>query len=275
MLCDSRRVRLKVKRIVRMKEESRLSEMLPTHMGELSTLERKVAKYLLKHEDKIQSLDIADIAKNADVSKATVVRFCKALGFNGLKDFKIYYEAGKSDFPNKLSKIEKANSSEEINSIWYNALCRAAEKNLTPANINVISGIAKSLKDKKKVTLIYSDECLTSDAIFRRLSQIGYDVSTYSISEAASKSLNPEGMLFIVELEGDSNELSPTIKRAKENKVPVAIISPNSRSWMAANADFLLIPFNEKILDADKIVVARIGAMMFIEEICILVSNSR
>ena len=96
------------------KEESRLAEMLPEHLGELSILERKVANYLLKHEEKIQKMDIADIAKAAEVSKATVVRFCKALGFNGLKDFKVYYDAGKSVFPEKLKKLSKDSTPEEI-----------------------------------------------------------------------------------------------------------------------------------------------------------------
>lgn len=258
-----------------MKEESRLSEMLPVHMGELSTLERKVAKYLLKHEDKIQNLDIAEIAKNADVSKATVVRFCKALGFNGLKDFKIYYEAGKNAFPSKLAKIEKENTAEEVNAIWLNAICRSAEKNLSAENLKVITAIADALKNENKITLIFSDFCSTADGIYRRMSQLGFDVSAYSIKDALEKDIVLEGMLFVVEVEGNPNGLSPIIRKAKEKKVPITILSPNDKSWMAANADYLLIPFNEKILDSDKILLSRIGAMMLIEEICLLISNSR
>ena len=74
---------------------SRLMEMLSSSKGKVKIKEERVLNYLLEHEDEIQNLSIAQISEAADVSKATVVRFCKSLDFNGLKDFKVWYEAGK------------------------------------------------------------------------------------------------------------------------------------------------------------------------------------
>ena len=73
---------------------SRLMEMLSSSKGKVKIKEERVLNYLLEHEDEIQNLSIAQISEAADVSKATVVRFCKSLDFNGLKDFKVWYEAG-------------------------------------------------------------------------------------------------------------------------------------------------------------------------------------
>ena len=72
---------------------SRLMEMLSSSKGKVKIKEERVLNYLLEHEDEIQNLSIAQISEAADVSKATVVRFCKSLDFNGLKDFKVWYEA--------------------------------------------------------------------------------------------------------------------------------------------------------------------------------------
>ncbi|MBQ0072277.1 MAG: MurR/RpiR family transcriptional regulator, partial [Spirochaetales bacterium] len=77
-----------------MEQPSRLKEMLSASSS-FRAQERKVADYLLKNEGRIQSLSIADIARESGSSKATVVRFCKSLGFQGLKDFRVWYEAGK------------------------------------------------------------------------------------------------------------------------------------------------------------------------------------
>ena len=66
---------------------SRLMEMLSSSKGKVKIKEERVLNYLLEHEDEIQNLSIAQISEAADVSKATVVRFCKSLDFNGLKDF--------------------------------------------------------------------------------------------------------------------------------------------------------------------------------------------
>ena len=54
----------------------------------LSTAEKKVADYFLNNVENIFNLPIATLAEEASVSKVTWVRFCKAIGFDGLKDLK-------------------------------------------------------------------------------------------------------------------------------------------------------------------------------------------
>lgn len=252
------------------REESRLAKMMPQHLGELSVLERKVASYLLKHEDKLQNMDIADIATAANVSKATVVRFCKALGFKGLKDFKIYYEAGKSSFPAKLKKLSKNSTPEEINATFHAGICRISEKTLNDANLNVLVKISKELKEINKITILYSESSFFASNLGIRLRELKYDVNFASISEFIASPTPIEGMLFIVSPKGDNNNLSPYIKNAKERGIPVSVLSLDSKSWMAVNADNLLVPFSERILDEDKLILARIGAIVLLEELSIL-----
>ncbi|MBO5770493.1 MAG: MurR/RpiR family transcriptional regulator [Spirochaetales bacterium] len=252
------------------KDESRLAEMMPAHLGELSILERKVAAYLLKHEDKIQEMDISDIAKASDVSKATVVRFCKTLGFKGLKDFKIYYEAGKSAFPLKLKKLSKDSTPEEINATFHAGICRISEKTLNEDNLNVLVKIAAELKTIDKITILFSDANFFASNLANRLIALNYDVNHQSISEFLANPKTIEGMLFIVSPAGDNNNLSPYIKNAKERGIPVSVMTLDSKSWMAVKADNLLVPFSEKILDEDKLILARIGVMVLLEELSIL-----
>ncbi|NLN28041.1 MAG: MurR/RpiR family transcriptional regulator [Firmicutes bacterium] len=47
-----------------------------------------VADYLLKQREQVAALSISDITEACGVSKATVVRFCKLLGFDGFRSFK-------------------------------------------------------------------------------------------------------------------------------------------------------------------------------------------
>lgn len=51
--------------------------------------EAKVAKYVLEHANDVISLRIADLAKQAEVSEPTVIRFCRAIGFDGFQSFKL------------------------------------------------------------------------------------------------------------------------------------------------------------------------------------------
>jgi RpiR family carbohydrate utilization transcriptional regulator len=58
-------------------------------MSELSPSEARVAAAILDRPERVQTMAIAVLAKDAGVSEPTVARFCKSLGFSGLKDFKV------------------------------------------------------------------------------------------------------------------------------------------------------------------------------------------
>ena len=51
--------------------------------------ERKVAEFVLSHPADIIHMRIVDLAKRAEVSEPTVVRFCRAIGCEGFQDFKL------------------------------------------------------------------------------------------------------------------------------------------------------------------------------------------
>lgn len=51
--------------------------------------EKKVADFILKSPSTSLEYSIAELAKKADVSEPTVVRFCRAIGCNGYQEFKL------------------------------------------------------------------------------------------------------------------------------------------------------------------------------------------
>ncbi|HCH31955.1 MAG TPA: transcriptional regulator [Oceanospirillaceae bacterium] len=56
---------------------------------QLRKSERKVADYVLEHRAKVVQMRIVDLAAAAGVSEPTVVRFCRAIGFDGFQGFKL------------------------------------------------------------------------------------------------------------------------------------------------------------------------------------------
>ncbi|MCG8441726.1 MAG: MurR/RpiR family transcriptional regulator, partial [Caulobacterales bacterium] len=50
--------------------------------------ERKVADLVLRRPNLVTECSIADLAKRADVSEPTVIRFCRAVGCTGFQDLK-------------------------------------------------------------------------------------------------------------------------------------------------------------------------------------------
>jgi len=56
--------------------------------------EKKVADYILQHPDQIVYQSITTLAENVKVSDTSVIRLCKAIGFDGFQDFKLNVALG-------------------------------------------------------------------------------------------------------------------------------------------------------------------------------------
>lgn len=57
--------------------------------GKLATQEQKVADYVKANLDSISTMTIAELAAECQVSTPTVIRFCRSLGCDGFREFKL------------------------------------------------------------------------------------------------------------------------------------------------------------------------------------------
>ncbi len=66
-----------------------LLDSLRTQLDSLSKSERKVAQAVLKNPQQAVAENITALAKHAQVSEPTVVRFCRTIGYDGWQEFKL------------------------------------------------------------------------------------------------------------------------------------------------------------------------------------------
>lgn len=64
-------------------------ERIAASLSTLPTAEQRVAKLVLKDPRLFAQLPVAELADLAFVSKPTVLRFCRSMGYEGLTDFKL------------------------------------------------------------------------------------------------------------------------------------------------------------------------------------------
>ena len=77
-----------------------LLQRISSELTGLRKSERKVADYVLKHLEEVIHLRITDLAKKAEVSEPTVIRFCRAVGCSGFQDFKMILAQDLASSPN-------------------------------------------------------------------------------------------------------------------------------------------------------------------------------
>ena len=61
-------------------------------LSELSELELSIYNCILRHRENIGRMKIKELADEAHVSTATVLRFCRKMGCEGYAEFKLRYK---------------------------------------------------------------------------------------------------------------------------------------------------------------------------------------
>ena len=92
-----------------------LMERVQHLQHELSPAEQRVATLVLEHPRKVLGEPIAEIARLADVSQPTVIRFCRSLGFLGLADFKLKFASSLTGtIPVRHSQVRISDSTHDL-----------------------------------------------------------------------------------------------------------------------------------------------------------------
>ena len=64
-------------------------DRIKASMPSLAPAEQRVARLVLGDPRAFANLPVSELAERAHVSKPTVVRFCRSVGYDGLSDFKL------------------------------------------------------------------------------------------------------------------------------------------------------------------------------------------
>lgn len=97
-----------------------LLDSIRTQIELLSKSEKKVAHAVLSDPDLAISGNITALAKNAAVSEPTVVRFCRALGYDGWQEFKLKLAQG---LALAVSGLDESPAQDDLAADLVNKIC--------------------------------------------------------------------------------------------------------------------------------------------------------
>ena len=82
----------------------------------LFAAEQKVADYILKNPEQAVSVNVSDLAEHSGASDATVIRFCKRLGYTGFYQMKLHlaHELGRNQLVSGAKNPENPDSAVDL-----------------------------------------------------------------------------------------------------------------------------------------------------------------
>lgn len=202
----------------------------------LSNNELNVLKYVYEHSDEVLDMSIQTLAAQTSYSSATILRFCKKLGYSGFAEFKYALRAeGRKETPGaSAAKAQNFNTR-----IMIDSLCSNVE-----GTSNLIS------EDQLSHTFRYFDSncpiylwapggitSILSDYFEKLLFSIGrqnvYKIESSKMGEHILRNIHSESLLILISTTGD---FGPTVrlgKIARMNNVPILSITPYTNNEVA------------------------------------------
>jgi len=194
------------------------------HYESLSKTEKRVADYLRLHPDKMIVSSLQAVSEKCSVSDASVLRFCRSLGFSGYQDFKaalvpellkrglrIYQEIDyDDDFTYARQKFL-----ENLNNDISQTLTQYSEKTITTVASRIVRAkniVIVGLAGSAGVARIFND-CLLGLGIYS-----SYLSDRVEIERVVSQ-LGKKDLIFGISHSGETQEVVHAIKRGRENQV--------------------------------------------------------
>ena len=223
---------------------SRFRMLVEDLLPSLGTQEGKIARWMLEHEKELVDTPIKDIAINCGVSQPSVVRFCKKLGCNGIKDLKILVDGMRSDTENSIP-CTFDDSYKDIYQKVFASSIESLEKSFSYVTWDEVSILSKSIINASTISVFgMGGSSLAARHLSEELLRLGLKsmcfTDPYSISSSASTYTNDDLLVFISR-QGETIELVNKAQKAKNTGANIALITTNDNSTLFSLSDFALL----------------------------------
>ena len=244
---------------------------------QLSNAERNAAQYFLNNANSIFDKPIAVLAKESQTTQAAWVRFCKSLGFKGLKELKksffvqIQMPASENTYENYTvySDINGYKSVEEISAnVMQSGIC-AITDTVKLIDSATMEKAAKSIMKAHSVKLFgVSASALVAEDFYYKLLRIGKNAcfskdSHVQLTYAAN--ISPADAAVIISHSGATAEIIEILDAVKKRGAVGIAVTRFSKKNYLNNADIILYSSAPEIYRRSGAMSSRIAQLTVID----------
>lgn len=245
----------------------------------LSPAEQRVADHILAHPRTTVNDAIANIARAAEVSQPTVIRFCRSLGCEGLSDFKLRLASGLSGtVPITHTQVTSDDSMLELGAKVLGNTASSILQVRDHLNRESIDRAIELIVAAERVEFyaVGHNSVVADDAQFKFL-RMGVPSGSYTVPRMqvlAANLLNPKVVAVVISSSGRIAELLEVVERARERGATVIAITA-SQSPLARKADLSLIVDHVEDIATQVPMISRILHLLMIDILVVGVTMRR
>ena len=195
--------------------------------------EQKVADYVLEHPSDVIHMRIVDLASEANVSEPTVVRFCRALNYDGFQDFKLTLAQGLASNANfeQFSLNSKDTVSEFKQKIFDSTvgnMMRVREELNSETLEAAIDAIANTNRLELYGFGASAPVCNDAQHKFHRLKIATSAYSDPHMQMISATTLTEQDVVIAISQTGRTKDLLHSVKLVKDAGVTVISLCPSN-----------------------------------------------
>lgn len=224
-----------------------LVEKIEQDLNVLSPAERKIGEYIILHPDHIPNMTTRELSEKAEVSEASIVRFCKSIGIGSFKSFKLALVkdltlsemnlTGFSILQKKDSPYDSFQKVIQVNKLAIEACPNSMDK-------NELLEAVKTLKKARKIVFFGVGGSVTAaiDAHYK-FTRLGYESITSSDFHymlTVIPYLNENDVFVAISTSGKTRDVLELAQFAQKKGAVVIAITNLDKSPLHKTADIRL-----------------------------------
>ncbi|MEX2953367.1 MurR/RpiR family transcriptional regulator [Serratia fonticola] len=233
----------------------KILDALGAMQNSLTRSAQRIAEYILSEPAKVTQLSLAELSALTQAGEATIIRFCRTMGYKGFQDFKMDLAIEVATHQTSRESLLDGDVQDGDNAQAIGGKLQSAINNVLTETLNLLSfasveQVVKLLRPADRICLFgVGSSGITAEDAKSKLMRIGLrvDAATNNHFMYMQASLMRPGDVAIgISHSGTSPETVQALKLAKEAGATTVALTHNMGSRITELADYVLINGNRQ-----------------------------
>lgn len=247
--------------------------------GGMTPALRKIAEYVQQDPQKLLYQTVVEVADGSGASEASVIRFCRDLGFSGFQDFKLALASDLAVSPVGFSPQENPRTPEEALEYVTHHARQALEDTRRLVDLKAVGGAVGLLLKARRIDLygVGASGVTAQDFAYKFL-RLGYAAQSYTDPHLAAMSaatLGVGSLAIAITRSGTTIDTVKALEVARRSGAKTLAITQRLKSPIARAADTVLVTSVAESPLTGGSVAAKMGQLLVLDLLYTLVALRR
>lgn len=221
--------------------------MIEKQMNTFSNAEKLVAKYILEEPQHVVNYTTKQLSEKCKTSESAIIRFCKRIGINSFKNFKIELAKEISLGNNDLLYDSPIKFDDHISDVIYKVMTKSIKALQTTNQLLSTQQLDEAIAAIHGANRVYlygagGSSIVAQDLTLKllRINVLAFQHADIHVQMMNAANMDENDVLFVVSTSGTTKEVIQLIEIAKEKNTKTILLTQQRKSVARSKADIIL-----------------------------------